>query len=257
MGKVDPDIDMKTSTTEQVMKMDAATYFKLLATLMKDNPPTPADAPMVAQMAKIGLVPGKDWDIGTLDPAIAQEVATAPKAALAKIMGHTANAGKNVNGWVVTMPAGVYGTNYLHRANLNWQGPGWNRSEDAVLPVARVDGEGKTLSGANKYVIHFPKGEQPPIKGFWSLTMYDREGFFVPNPLDRVDLSQRSKLNFKNDGSLDLYIQKDSPGKDKEANWLPSAEGDFGLILRLYWPNEKAPSILDGSWMPPSVRAVK
>jgi hypothetical protein len=256
-GKVDPDIDMKTSTTEQVMKMDAATYFKLLATLMKDNPPTPADAPTVAQMAKIGLVPGKDWDIGTLDPAIAQEVATAPKAALAKIMGHTANAGKNVNGWVVTMPAGVYGTNYLHRANLNWQGPGWNRSEDAVLPVARVDGEGKTLSGANKYVIHFPKGEQPPIKGFWSLTMYDREGFFVPNPLDRVDLSQRSKLNFKNDGSLDLYIQKDSPGKDKEANWLPSAEGDFGLILRLYWPNEKAPSILDGSWMPPSVRAVK
>ena len=256
-GKVDPDIDMRTSTTEQVMKMDAATYFKLLATLMKDNPPTPADAPTVAQMAKIGLVPGKDWDIGTLDPAIAQEVATAPKAALAKIMGHTANAGKNVNGWVVTMPAGVYGTNYLHRANLNWQGPGWNRSEDAVLPVARVDGEGKTLSGANKYVIHFPKGEQPPIKGFWSLTMYDREGFFVPNPLDRVDLSQRSKLNFKNDGSLDLYIQKDSPGKDKEANWLPSAEGDFGLILRLYWPNEKAPSILDGSWMPPSVRAVK
>jgi hypothetical protein len=155
------------------------------------------------------------------------------------------------------MPAGVYGTNYLHRANLNWQGPGWNRSEDAVLPVARADGEGKKLSGANKYVIHFSKGEQPPIKGFWSLTMYDHEGFFVPNPLDRVDLSQRSKLNFNSDGSFDLYIQKDSPGKDKEANWLPSAEGDFGLILRLYWPNENAPSILDGSWMPPPVRAVK
>jgi hypothetical protein len=256
-GKVDPDIDMKTSTTEQVMKMDAAAYFNLLATLLKDNPPTPADAPMVAQMAKIGLVPGKDWDISVLDPTIAEGVATAPKAALAKIMAHTPNAGKNVNGWVITMPAWVYGTNYLHRACLNWQGPGWNRSEDAVLPVARVDGEGKPLSGANKHVIHFAKGEQPPVKGFWSVTMYDPEGFFVPNPLDRVDLSQRSKFNFNDDGSLDLYIQKDSPGKDKEANWLPSPEGDFGLILRLYWPNEKSPSILDGSWKPPGARAVR
>jgi hypothetical protein len=155
------------------------------------------------------------------------------------------------------MPAGVYGTNYLHRACLNWQGPGWNRSEDAVLPVARVDGEGKTLSGAHEYVIHFAKGEQPPVKGFWSLTMYDKEGFFVPNPLDRVDLSQRSKLNYNDDGSVDLYLQKDSPGKDKEANWLPSPEGDFGMILRLYWPNEKAPSILDGSWKPPGARAVR
>jgi hypothetical protein len=256
-GKVDPDVDMKTSTTEQVMKMDAAAYFKLLATLLKDNPPTPADAPMVAQMAKIGLVPGEDWDISVLDPTIAEGVALAPKAALAKIMAHTPNAGKNVNGWVITMPAGVYGTNYLHRACLNWQGPGWNRAEDAVLPVARVDGEGKTLSGAHEYVIHFAKGEQPPVKGFWSLTMYDPEGFFVPNPLDRVDLSQRSKFNFNDDGSLDLYIQKDSPGKNKEANWLPSPKGDFGLILRLYWPNKKAPSILDGSWMPPAVRIVR
>jgi hypothetical protein len=256
-GKVDPDIDMKTSTTEQVTKMDAAAYFKLLATLLKDNPPTAADAPMVAQMAKIGLVPGKDWDISVQDTTVAEGLALAPKAALAKIMAHTPNAGKNVNGWVITMPAGVYGTDYLHRACLNWQGPGWNRAEDAVLPVARVDGEGKTLSGAHEYVIHFAKGEQPPVKGFWSLTMYDKEGFFVPNSLHRVDLSQRNKFNYNDDGSVDLYLQKDSPGKDKEANWLPSAEGDFGLILRLYWPNEKAPSILDGSWMPPAVRAIR
>lgn len=256
-GKVDPDIDMKTSTTEQVMNMDAGSYFKLLATLMKNNPPTPADAHVVGQMAKIGLVPGKDWDMGSLDPALAEEVATAPKSALLKIRSHTASAGTNVNGWVVTMPAGVYGTNYLHRANLNWQGPGWNRSEDAVLPVARVDDLGRKLNGSSSYVIHFPQGQEPPVKGFWSLTMYDHEGFFVPNPLDRVDLSQRSKLDFNVDGSLDLYIQKNLPGKDKEANWLPSADGDFGLILRLYWPNEKAPSILDGSWMPPPVRASK
>ena len=155
------------------------------------------------------------------------------------------------------MPAGAYGTNYLQRALLNLQGPGWNLPEDAVYPTARVDSEGETLNGAHQYVIHFAKGEQPPVKGFWSLTMYDPDGFFVPNPLDRVDLSQRSKFNLKEDGSLDLYIQNDSPGNDKEANWLPSPKGDFALFMRLYWPNEKAPSILDGSWKPPEVRTVK
>jgi hypothetical protein len=106
-------------------------------------------------------------------------------------------------------------------------------------------------------VIHFARGELPPVQGFWSLTLYDAEGFFVPNPLDRVDLSQRSPFSFNADGSLDLHIQKDSPGKDKEANWLPSPEGAFALFMRLYWPTEKSPSILDGSWAPPAVQAVK
>jgi hypothetical protein len=119
-----------------------------------------------------------------------------------------------------------------------------------------VDGEGKPLNGSNKYVLHFAKGELPNVNGFWSLTMYDREGFFVANPLDRVNLSQQSNFNFNKDGSLDLYIQKDSPGKDKEANWLPSPSDAFSLLMRLYWPSDKAPSIIDGSWMPPSVRAV-
>ena len=256
-GKVDPGIDMKTPTKDQVVSMDAAAYFKLLATLMKDNPPTAADAPMVAEMAKIGLVPGKDWDIGALDPTIAAGLAQAPKAALAKMMAHAPNAGKVVNGWLITRPAGVFGTDYLQRAFLNWQGPGWNRLEDSVYPLTKVDGEGKTLSGAKQYVIHFAKGELPPVQGFWSLTLYDTEGFFVPNPLDRVNLSQQSAFNFNEDGSLDLYIQNDSPGKDKEANWLPCPKGDFALFMRLYWPNEKAPSILDGSWMPPQVEKVK
>jgi hypothetical protein len=256
-GKVDPDIDMKTATKDQVVTLDAAAYFKLLATLMKENPPTAADAPMVAEMAKIGLVPGKDWDISALDPTIAAGLAQAPKAGLAKMMADAPNAGQVVHGWLITRPAGVFGTNYLQRALLNWQGPGWNRLEDSVYPMTKVDGEGKTLNGAQQYVVHFAKGELPPVQGFWSLTLYDTEGFFVPNPLDRVNLSQQNAFNFHEDGALDLYIQHDSPGKDKEANWLPCPEGDFVLFMRLYWPNEKAPSILDGSWMPPAVRAVK
>jgi hypothetical protein len=255
-GKVDPAIDMKTSTTNQVTSMDAAAYFKLLATLLKDNPPTTDDAPMVAQMAKIGLVPGKDWDISELVPTVVKGVAQAPKAALAKIMSYAPNAGRIVNGWRITLPSGVYGTNYLHRAFVNWQGPGWNRPEDAVYPLAMVDGEGNALSGTNKYLLHFAKGELPEVKGFWSLTMYDSDGFFVANPLDRVSLSQRSDFHFNEDGSLDLYIQKESPGKDTEANWLPSPDGAFGLFMRLYWPNDQPPTIIDGSWMPPAVRAV-
>jgi hypothetical protein len=224
---------------------------------MQDNPPTPADASIVAQMAKIGLVPSDDWDISALDPTIAHGVAAAPESALARIMAYAPNAGKTVNGWQIALPAGVYGTDYLRRAFLNLLGPGWNLPEDAVYLTGRVDSEGKTLSGAHDYVVHFAKGEQPPVKGFWSLTMYDTEGFFVANPLDRVNLSQRSEFNFNDDRSLDLYIQKRLPGQDKEANWLPSPEGNFALFLRLYWPNEKAPSILDGSWMPPQVRAIK
>ena len=254
-GRMDPNIDMTTPTKDQVVKMDAATYFKLLAILMKDNPPTAADAPMVAEMAKIGLVPGKDWNIGALDPTIAAGLALAPKAALAKMAAHVPSSGKVLNGWLITRPAGDYGTDYLQRAVLNWQGPGWNPLADAVYPLTRVDGERKPLSGAKQYVIQFAKGELPPVQGFWSLTMYDSDGFFVPNPLDRVNLSQGS-VNFNEDGSLDLYIQKDSPGKDKEANWLPCPKGDFALFMRLYWPNEKPPSILDGSWMPPAVRTV-
>jgi len=253
-GKVDPDIDMKTSTTNQVISMDAAAYFKLLSALMKDNPPTVVDAPMVAKMAKIGLVPGKDWDISALAPAVAEGLAQAPKAALARIMAYEPNAGRIVNGWLITLPSGEYGTHYLHRALLNWQGPGWNRPEDSVYPMAKVDGEGNALSGANKYVLHFAKGELPDAKGFWSLTMYDSEGFFVANPLDRVNLSKRSNFNFNEDGSLDLYIQNASPGRDVEANWLPSPDGAFALFMRLYWPNDKAPSIIDGSWVPPPVR---
>jgi hypothetical protein len=255
-GKLNPDIDMRTPTRDQVVSMDAATYFKLLATLLKDNPPRPADAAIVSEMAQIGLIPGKDWDIRSIDANVAAGLAKAPRAALARMAAHEPNAGKVVNGWVVTGPAGIFGTNYLQRALLNWQGPGWNRVEDAVYPLTRVDGEGKTLNGANHYVIHFAKGGLPPVKGFWSLTMYDSDGYFVANPIDRVSLSQRSEFTLNADGSLDLLVQKDSPGKQKEANWLPCPQGDFGLFLRLYWPNESSPSIVDGTWGPPPVRRV-
>ncbi len=253
-GKVDPAIDMKTAVRDQVNKMGAGAYFKLMAALMKDNPPAKADAPIIEKMAKIGVVPGKDFDMSKLDPAVAKALQGAPKAAVEKVMAQEAKAGEVVNGWVIMLKTGEYGTDYVQRAFVTAVGLGANRPQDAVYPMLKVDGAGKPLNGANKYTMHFAKGETPPADGFWSLTMYDGDYFFVANPLNKYTVSPRNELKSNEDGSIDLYLQNESPGKDKESNWLPAPKGDFQLMLRLYWPKEKDPSILNGSWKPPAVK---
>jgi hypothetical protein len=151
-------------------------------------------------------------------------------------------------------PTGVYGTNYLQRAMVAAFGLGANRQQDAVYPVAEVDADGQPLSGAESYVMHFNQGETPPVDGFWSLTMYDAQFFFAQNALNRHTLSPRDALKYNPDGSLDLYVQHQSPGMDKEANWLPAPAGKFILMLRMYWPRETSPSILNGTWKLPPVK---
>jgi hypothetical protein len=163
---------------------------------------------------------------------------------------------KDENGFAFTTKTGIYSTDYLMRALVTAIGLGANRPQDAVYPTSMKDGDGRKYSGANKYVMRFPKGQLPPVTGFWSLTMYDSSYFFVNNPLNRYSISTRQHVITNPDGSTDLYIQKYSPGKDKESNWLPAPDGDFILMLRLYWPNEKNPSILNGSWKIPAVRKV-
>ena len=253
-GKVDPKIDMKTPVRDQVNRLDAVAFFTLFARLLKDNPPGKADGPMVAKLARIGIVPGEEFDFASLEPEVAKGLKGVPKAALARIMGHYKDSGAEINGWDFTLKTGLYGYDYLQRAFITAIGLGANRPQDAVYPTSEVDAAGKPYSGANKYVLHFAKGQTPPVKGFWSLTMYDAEYFFVPNELNRYNLSSRSKFNYNKDGSVDLYIQKDSPGKDKEANWLPAPAGKFILMLRLYWPQRE---VLDGKWAPPSVKKAK
>jgi len=258
-GKVDAAIDMKTAVREQVNAMDAAAYFKLFAELLKTNPPAADDAPMVAKLATIGVVPGQDFDAAKLDPAVAKGLAGAPKPAQELIMGWM-KAGipagdiKLENGWLFTTKTGLYGTGYLQRALITAIGLGANRPQDAVYPTSEGPDVLKKYNGEKKYVMRFAKGELPPVDGFWSLTMYDAGYFFVDNPLNRYTLSQRNKLKANADGSVDLYIQNESPGKDKESNWLPAPKGDFILMMRLYWPKEKPPSILDGSWKVPEVK---
>jgi hypothetical protein len=252
-GKVDSSIDMKTAVREQVNRMDAKEYFTLLAQLMKSNPPAAADAPEVARFARIGLVAGKDFDASKLKADFAKRI---PEVGFDRIMLQfkVNKAVKNINGFGFTTKTGIYGTDYLMRALVTAIGLGANRPQDAVYPTSTTDADGHAYDGSNKYVMRFPKGQLPPVEGFWSLTMYDDKYFFVSNPINRYSVSRRQNLKTNSDGSTDLYIQKDSPGSDKESNWLPAPAGKFILMLRMYWPNEKRPSIIDGSWTIPPVK---
>lgn len=253
-GVVDPNFDMKTPVRDQVNNLDAGTFFKQFASLLKNNPPATEDSAIVANLAKIGIVPGQDFDIKKVDPKIAKSLERAPKIALEKILAHNKSAGKYVNGWTFSTNTGLYGTNYLQRAYIAFVGLGANRPEDAVYPMTNVDVDGKPLNGKNNYVLHFNKDQIPPVRGFWSLTMYNDQYFFVANPLTRYNVSPRNNLKYNSDGSLDLYIQNANPGKDKEPNWLPAPTNSFVLMLRLYWLEE---SVISGTWKPSGVRLVK
>jgi hypothetical protein len=252
-AQVDPAIDMKTPVRDQVNRLDAAVYFKLFAQLLKDNPPAKEDAQILARIAQIGIVPGQDFDIAKLDPAASQGLANVPKLGVEKIMAHFKSAGKFENGWIFSTRTGAYGTDYLQRALIAAIGLGANRPQDAIYPTSEEAANGKPYEGTNKYVIHFDKGKFPPINGFWSLTMYDADYFFVANPLNRYTLSSRNKFKINKDGSVDLYLQNASPGKDREANWLPTPAGPFKLMFRFYWPKE---AIIDGTWKVPAVTAI-
>ena len=254
-GKVDPSIDMKTAVREQVNRMDAVEYFTLLAQLMKANPPSAADTEEVARYASIGLVPGQDFDASKLKADFAKRV---PGIAFDRIMLQF-KVGKsihNINGWMYNSVTGIYGTDYLNRAFITAIGLGANRIQDAVYPTSLKDEHGNDYNGANKYVMHFPKGQLPPTEGFWSITMYDANYFFIANPLNRYSISARQNLKTNADGSIDLYIQNQSPGAEMESNWLPAPSGKFILMLRMYWPDETPPSIIDGSWKPLAAKKV-
>jgi len=251
-----PGFSMTAKPQEAIIAMGTAGYFNMLAKLMGGSaPPAPEDAPLVARMAKIGIVPGKPFDIKKLDPQVQAALKDLPKTALAKIESNRDTLGEIKNGWVITTGLGTYGTNYMKRAVVAAFGWPANREKDAVYPYTEVDSAGDKLTGANKYTLTFPKGQTPPVNAFWSITMYeiDQGWWFVPNKLNKFTVSPRDNLKYNDDGSLTLYFQTSSPGADMEANWLPAPKGSFIPMLRMYWPKEDNPSILDGSWAPPQV----
>lgn len=249
---VDPSIDMKTPVRDQVNNLSTTAYFDLLATLMKDNPPAEADKPMVDKMAKIGIEAGKPFDIDKLGADTVGALQSVPKEGFGKIAARFKDL-KDINGWQFSTETGQYGTEYLQRATITAFGLGANLPQDAVYPTSEVDSSGKSYDGAHNYTLHFAKDQLPPAEGFWSLTMYDGGFYFVDNPLNRYTLSQRNNVTANPDGSVDLYLQHENPGPEKEANWLPAPSGKFILMLRLYWPTQTPPSIIDGTWKPPAV----
>lgn len=250
---IDPGVDMKTPPLTQVNSMPADKYFAYGAELMKLNPPHITDWSSIARFARIGLVPGQSFDTSKLDPAVKDALAAGTKAGLKLMMQKLPTLARVVNGWQMnTDTMGVYGNYYLKRAIVAMVGLGANQPEDAIYPLAVADANGKPLTAEKKYVLHFNKEELPPVSAFWSVTMYDAEGFQVANPLNRFAIGDRDALKYNGDGSLDIYIQSESPGADKEANWLPAAKsGAMGLTMRLYAPKQEA---LDGRWNPPAIK---
>jgi hypothetical protein len=252
--KIDPTVDMKTPPKVEVDTMPADRFFAYAAELLKVNPPHITDQPIIAQLKKIGIEPGKSFDLDKADLAIRNALASAPEDAKKLMRWKMPTLARVVNGWQMnTDTIGVYGNYYLKRAIVAQVGLGANLPEDAIYPINLADESGRPLDGANKYVLHFNKGDTPPNDAFWSVTLYDPEGFQVANPLDRFAVSSWMPFTYNADGSLDIYIQNDSPGADKEANWLPAPKGPFNLTMRIYAPTSAA---LTGKWNPPPVMRV-
>jgi hypothetical protein len=250
--KTDPKVDMKTPPMVQVDTMPAEAYFAYAAELLKLHPPHVTDQPILAQMKRIGIEAGESFDFGKLDSAVKQALASAPADAQQLMKWKVPTIARVANYWSMnTDTMGVYGNYYLKRAIVAQLGLGANLPEDAIYPLNLADEGGKPLEGTNQYTIHFEKGGTPPVRAFWSVTLYDADGFQVGNALNRFAVSSWMPFKYNADGSLDLYFQSDSPGKDKEANWLPAPKAAFNLTMRLYSPQADA---LTGKWNPPPVK---
>lgn len=242
--------DTTTPPVDRVHALGGVAYFTLLGRMMADNPPRPADAPFLDRVAGLGIAPGASPD--GLPPeklAALEEGARRGPEALRALFARAESA--KSGGWTVHRGLGDYGTDYAKRAVITRFGYGANLDADALYPHATTDADGRPLNGAHTYVLHFDAGDTPPVDGFWSLTMMNERQLFADNPLDRYAIGDRSGMRTNADGSLDIHVQHESPGPDRESNWLPAPVGSFNVFLRLYWPRRPA---LTGDWTPPALR---
>ena len=239
----------------QIAKMDGATLFSRFAALTTDNPPHPNDYPQLQRMRRLGIVPGMPVTRERLSHNAWIALDRAIPFAQRRIRDHATRAARIMNGWVMmTSPIGTYGTDYLKRALIAFMGLGASPVEDAIFPTAFTTADGSPFDSDAKYEVRFPHNGLPPARAFWSLTMYNDRQLFADNPIGRFAIGDRDHLRFDSDGSLMLYVQRESPGRDKESNWLPTPkQGAFTMTLRLYWPK---PAALDGTWAPPLVKLV-
>lgn len=241
-----------TPPVAHIEGLDARRYFGLFAELLQTQSPHGNDYPLLHRIARLGLVPGRPlaWDALPAPHRAALDGAAAAALPFIRHKGETL--GTEVNGWRTQLGAiGTYGTDYLARAAVACMALGANPVEDATYPFAFKDSEGRPLDAAHRYVLRFRHDQRPPVRAFWSLTMYDQRQLFVANPLRRYTLGSRDALAVNADDSLDIHIQRDAPSTTPLSNWLPAPHsGPFTMNLRLYWPDDTA---LDGRWTPPAV----
>jgi hypothetical protein len=251
---IDPGVDVKTPPKTQVDTMAGDKFFAYAAELLKVNPPHITDEPIIARMKRIGFEQGKSFDIAKVDPTVRNAIEDAPAQARKLMAWKVPTLARVANNWSMnTDTMGVYGTYYLKRAIVAQFGLGANLPEDAIYPASVGDESGKPLDGANKYIIRFAKDGVPPVDAFWSVTLYDNEGFQVANSVNRFAVSSWMPFKRDADGALTLYFQNENPGGDHEANWLPTPTGPFTLTMRLYAPKSDA---LTGVWNPPTIKRI-
>jgi hypothetical protein len=239
---------------QQIEQMTAAEFFSLLAALMTEQRAGPQDGPAMEGLVKIGVIPGLEFEADQLSWMDHYLLDYALKVTRSAIKERLKGDRALENGWAVQRDTiGEYGTDYAMRAAVAMIGLGALPPAEASYPNTAVDSQGAVLSGSHSYRLHFPAGETPPVNAFWSLTLYDQDGFLVANPIGRYTLGDRDELVYNADGSLDLHIQQVAP-REGQANWLPTPEGNFALTLRIYHPK---PEFLDGSWQLPAVERLK
>ena len=247
---MDETIDMATPPLFQVTSMAASDFFTYGMRLLALHPPHLTDWALIERMRRVGLVPNAEF--GALDGQVRTALEGAPEAAQQAMQEAIPRLANVVNGWQMNIDTmGVYGNFYMKRAVITKLGLGSNAAEDGAYPVLLADADGNAVSGDNDYVMHFDADGLPPVRSFWSVTVYDPDGFQVANELNRFALGDRDPLHYNGDGSLDLYVQHQHPGPDKQANWLPTPRGPFGMIARLYLPTAR---VLHGEWAPPALR---
>jgi hypothetical protein len=258
-----PKIDFLPATSEGIKE----NFFGYLAFALQFIPPSPEDKEIRAKLARLGIEPGKSFEFKNLSPEQMAAAVEGMKASEAKVDNFMTSGMKDINGWKIGSFFGdrtFYKGDWLMRAGGAKVGIYGNDAVEATYPYTRVDANGETLDGSkHNYTLTFSAGQLPPVNSFWSVTMYDgKSQLLIKNPLNRylINSPMLPEMKKNADGSLTLYIQKDSPGKDKESNWLPAPNDLIYLVMRLYWPKTEAPSILppgEGTWKPPGIVKAK
>jgi hypothetical protein len=258
-----PKINFLPATTAGIKK----NFYEYLDAALQFVPESAQDKEVRAKLASIGVGPGKTFEFKDLSLEHKAAILIAMKEGDDKVDKWLANGMKNVNGWSIGSFFGdrdFYKGDWLMRAGAAKGGIYGNDAIEAAYPFTRVDSTGETLDGSkHKYTLTFPAGQLPPVNAFWSVTMYDgKSQLLIKNPINRylINSPMLPQMKKNADGGVTLYIQKDSPGPDREANWLPAPNDTIYLVMRLYWPKPEPPSILpagEGTWKPPGIVKVK